>query len=165
MAVINFWRSLYLPTFSESNTYYKLLMCWEKLYFKRFDFLPAIPPGNSRDELLSQKQPTKSHLPVVKAKSSQCSRRDDPRHLSQTICINCHPILVAHNYFILLSLCLHYYLFIAWRGIMHATIYLFQILSSVSTFFPQIFNSLASICTPLAQKDTFYQATVEHHHN
>ena len=30
------------------------------------------------------------------------------------------------------------------------------------TFFPQIFNSYASICAPLAQKGTFYQATVEH---
>ena len=34
----------------------KLLMCWKKkMYFKRFYILPAIPPGNSRDEVLSQK--------------------------------------------------------------------------------------------------------------
>ena len=52
-----------------SATNNKLLICWEKSYFKRFDFLPAIPPGNSRDEVLSQKyKPTKSHLLVVKAK-------------------------------------------------------------------------------------------------
>ena len=38
-----------------STTNEKLMMCWEKSYFKRFDFLPAIPPGNSRGEVLSQK--------------------------------------------------------------------------------------------------------------
>ena len=52
-----------------ASTNNKLLTCSEKSYFKRFDFLAAIPPGNSRDEVLSQKYPTKSHLPVVKAKS------------------------------------------------------------------------------------------------
>ena len=38
-----------------SATNNKLLMCWEKSYFKTFDFLAAIPPRNSRDEVLSQK--------------------------------------------------------------------------------------------------------------
>ena len=42
------------------------------------------------------------------------------------------PIIILFYYHYVL----HYYLFIAWRPIMHATIYLFQILSSVSTFFP-----------------------------
>ena len=41
--------------FYMSATNNKLLMCWEKSYFKRFDFLAAIPAGNSRDEVLSQK--------------------------------------------------------------------------------------------------------------
>ena len=47
----------------------------------------------------------------------------------------------------------------------HITFYYFISNFKFGVNFFSIFNSFVSICAPLAEKDTFYQARVEQHGN
>ena len=99
-------------------------------------FLPTIPPGHSRDEVLSQNSP-------LKLLSVSIEMTPDSYMYVSLFSLSSYPggpLLL---------------LFIAWGGIIiYTTIYLFHILSLVSTFF-HLQQLIALICAPLAQEDTF----------